>query len=635
MQKNNNHFNLLSFSNHMVIKTYLINLKLQIRDFFIFNSKSLINIKVVLGCFPIVFGISKTLYFKHQNDIFSNVLKNSLPGISPLSFQISWPTLEQIFLDQLQVDSTQFVTPNLNKSYIKRVDFYTDSLFIQTNSNWYTKQKQINMAAFNRLNLFEIYNKKQIGNNWYTIFSKIQKKSTFVDKTKKKNWNLYTTYDTSNTLAFRFNPKLIAVSKENNFILNLDELPLKLNSSSIFNQTFANNVLENALYLTKVDFIEKKQQVDLKKSSTNNVALFSADKLNIVPTNTTNTNKIKNRSKKTLFISQKVLNRKISNSFLCLAKQGPVGKGSSLLNDKKKSKFSASFPILNGVQNRILQNEIYENKKNLGFNNFTNTPNLQLDSNFLKIILNKKKFLENKLKENIFTLFPFSNFNELYFSSNLLKQKNLKFEINLLFQAIDEKACILSSSELVYLLELIEEIEIFHENYVMEPTNMSGYILPDSSNEQNLSLVVKSLYKKNTRLLHTIFSNSLKEFCNPLLQITIPKNFSYSLNSNLSSQIFNFYLQSKETHYDVSYIKGKNIYKGPSISQNKMTNELNTTNFSKLKQSIKQFFSSDSILSDRREIFFGKNAYAIQKHKPALPLALQGKGEKTLCFSSK
>ena len=83
------------------MKTYLINLKLQIRNFFISNSKSLINIKVVLGCFPIVFGISKTLYFKHQNDIFSNVLKNSLPGISPLSFQISWPTLEQIFLDQL------------------------------------------------------------------------------------------------------------------------------------------------------------------------------------------------------------------------------------------------------------------------------------------------------------------------------------------------------------------------------------------------------------------------------------------------------------------------------------------------------------------------------------------------------
>ena len=34
----------------------------------------------------------------------------------------------------------------------------------------------------------------------------------------------------------------------------------------------------------------------------------------------------------------------------------------------------------------------------------------------------------------------------------------------------------------------------------MEPTNISGYILPDSSNEQNLSLVVKSLYKKNTLL---------------------------------------------------------------------------------------------------------------------------------------
>ena len=602
MQKNNNNLNLLYFSNHMVIKTYIINLKLQIRDFFISNSKSLINIKVVLGCFPIVFGISKTLYFKHQDDTFSNVLKNSLPGISPLSFQISWPTLEQVFLDQLQFDSTQFVTPNLNKSYIKRIDFYTDSLFIQTNSTWYTKQKQINMAAFNRLDLFEIYNKKQIGNNWYTILSKIQKKSSFTDKTKKKNWNLYPTYDNSNTLAFRFNAKLTALSKENRYILNLDELPLKLNSSSIFNKTFSNNILENTLCLTKIDFIEKKQKMGLEKSDTNHVLLFSADKLNTLPTNITNRNKKKHGSKKTLFISQKVLNRKITNS---------------LLNHRKKSKFSASFTILNGIQNRILQNEISENKKNLGFNNFINTLSLQLDSNFLELILNKKNFLENKLKENLFnkTLFPFSNFHELYFSSNLLKQKNSKFEINLLLQAIDEKTYIFSSTELVYLLELIEEIEIFHENYVIKPTSMSGYILPDSSNEQNLSLVVKFLYKKNTRLLHTIFSNSLKKFWIPILQITIPKNFSYSLNSNLSSQIFNFYLQSKKTHYVVSDIQGKNIYTGPSITQNKITNELNTTNFTQLKQSIREFFSSDTILSDRREIFFGKNAYAIQKHK--------------------
>jgi ATP-dependent Zn protease/uncharacterized protein (UPF0248 family) len=609
MQKNNNHLNLLYFSNNMVMKTYLINLKLQIRNFFISNSKSLINIKVVLGCFPIVFGISKTLYFKHQNDIFSNVLKNSLPGISPLSFQISWPTLEQIFLDQLQVDYNQFGAPNLNKSYIKRVDFYTDSLFIQTNSNWYTKQKQVNMAAFNRLDLFEISNKKKIGNNWYTIFSKTQKKSSFTDKTKKKNWNLYPTYNTSNTLTFRFNPKLTAVAKKNSYILNLDELPLKLNSSSVFNQTLATDVLENALCLTKVNFIEKKQKIDFEKSGTNHILLFSADKLSILPTNIISTNKIKHGSKKTLFISQKILNKKITNC---------------LLNPRKKSKFSASVTILNGIQNRIPfalqskgQNEIYKNKKNLGFNNFTNTPSLHLDSNFLEIILNKKKFLENKLKENLFnkTLFPFSNFHELDFSSNLLKQKNIKFEINLLLQAIDEKTCIFSSAELLYLLELIEQIGIFHENYVMEPTSMSGYILPDSSNEQNLSLVVKFLYKKNTRLLHTIFSDSLKKLWNPVLQITIPKNFSYSLNSNLSSQIFNFYLQSKKTHYVVPYSQGKNIYQGPSISQNKITNELNTTNFTQLKQSVRQFFSSDSIISDRREIFFGKNAYAIQKHK--------------------
>lgn len=61
-------------------------------------------------------------------------------------------------------------------------------------------------------------------------------------------------------MTFRFNPKLTAVAKKNSYILNLDELPLKLNSSSVFNQTLATDVLENALCLTKVNFIEKNKK---------------------------------------------------------------------------------------------------------------------------------------------------------------------------------------------------------------------------------------------------------------------------------------------------------------------------------------------------------------------------------------
>ena len=100
-----------------------MNSKLQIRNFLIHNSKRIMNIKVLLGCFPIIFGVSKIFYSKHQDQIFLNILKHNLPGISSPQVQISWPTFEQIVSDQLQFAFTKSWISNTSNSYIKRVDF--------------------------------------------------------------------------------------------------------------------------------------------------------------------------------------------------------------------------------------------------------------------------------------------------------------------------------------------------------------------------------------------------------------------------------------------------------------------------------------------------------------------------------
>ena len=614
MKKNKHEASLSYFSNPMVIQLYLINFKLQARNFLISNAKKIMDIKVVLGCSPIVFGISKTLYSKHQYDTVLNILEHTLPGVSPLSTKISWPTLEQIFLNQLQFNSAVSFNPNINQSYIKRVDFYNDSVLIQTNFNWHTKQKQIYMGAFHSFEQAQIKTKKQIGNNWYTTFSINKKKYSFVDRSKqKKNWNLYSTHNTNNNFTLHFNHKLNTTTNKNNYILNLDELPLKLDWSSIFKPAFSNNIFKNSAPITKVKFEKKKERIHPKKIQKSNLPSklsFSVENFSMSSANIKSGSKI--IQKKTLFFSQKIFNTKIKNF---------------LLAHVKKSKSYSSFTLLKGIQIKNLQIGIQSNKVNLGIENIvekltgieSNFSTLEPSSNFSKIVSIKKKFLESKLKENFYSksFIPFSNFSDLDFSTDLLKQKKLKAEINILLNSIYSKKWALSANEIVSLLQCIEEITIFHENYVVKPSVMSGYLAPDTTNEQNISLVVKFLYKNTNRLLHTILLNSFKLLWNPILQINIPRNFSYSLNflnRKSSLPVLKFSPQSQAAHYFFSYAQEKNIYEGPSIAQNKITNELNVTNPVQFKQWMRQFLNSDTSLSDRREIFFGKNLYAGQNH---------------------
>ncbi len=566
--------------------------KLQIRNFFIHNSKGIVSIKVVLGCFPILFGLSKTFYSKYQDQTFSNLFKHNLPGTSLPQTEISWPTFEQIFSDYLQLDLIQSSISNISNSSVKRVDFYSDSALIQATSKWSTKQKQLYIGVFNNFELNTIKSKKQIGNNWYTIFSKTNKKYLFANNTKyKKNWNIcsnYATYDSTifknNVFINKFFTNLNKNTKAN-CSLSLDELPLKLNCNYMHKEALFNNSLENVLP-TKVVMLKQKTKVlNFKLSEMLAYDQFITFYENKKHTNTAIKQKIVFSFKQIFFFDSQQFN-----------------KVDEVTNQRKNSRI-----FLKGVQNFIPQIKINSTEKNL----LKITKNLSI----------KKNFLENKFKENFYNknLLPVSNFSYLNSSVdiNLVEKKIFKNEVFLLLESLFSGSWNLDYTEISDLLKFLEEISPFYENNVILPRTMSGYTLPDSTYTNNISLLTQLFYTKNCSLLHTVFPQFFKQLENPIFEINLSKNFSYSLNylnTKLTRPYFKLAPQSFYVNYYIPENKEKQIYQGFSIDQNNATNDLNLSNFNQVKKWIKQFLNSDTILTDRRETFFGKNIYAEKKN---------------------
>ena len=622
-KKNNYEQNLPYLGQNKDIQIYLMDSKLQIRNFLSYNSKRIISIKVLIGCFPIIFGVSKTFYSKYKDQTFLNLFKNNLPGMSSPHIEISWPTFEQIFSNQLQFEADKFPITNIYNSSIKRVDFYTDFVLMQTDSNWHTKQKQLYLGVFNTFESGTINTKKQIGNNWYSVFSKYNKKHDLNNITKhKKNWNLYSHYNTKNiTLTNQYkgtNNTTIILNNNNkfNYFLNLDELPLKLNSNYSNKYLFPKNIFRSIISLNQVKFNQKNKKIKFRKT---NKACF--DKFLVKQRCNEISLRVISLPKGSLFHYQKEL---YSKSLFPLKRITSNKSNESLIILKKTQ--TAIPPI----------------KKSSIETDFINFAEFEQSSNEVScfatnssIVSIKKIFLENKLKENFYkkNLLPFSNLTNLDFLVNVLKKleqssslsKNIplkesfKTEILMVLKSISSETWISSPTEVLDLLELIQEISTFYENSVISPRLMSGYALPDSNNQQNLSLLAQFFYKKNTKLLHTILSYSCQPLWNPTLEISLSKNFSYALNFlntklNKITPSLKFYLQPQLAIYHIPNNQEKTIYEGPSITQNRITNELNATNQSLVKQWIKQFLNSDTILTDRREIFFGKNVYTEQKN---------------------
>ena len=260
------------------------------------NFRGTFNLKIIVSFFPFIFGISYIIYSRYQSQVFTYFIHRNLPGAYPSFPKLRWETFQNIISPQLIPENTSRFfnldsTSNLNKSsikagnsqlattsvsrlnkFIKRVDFYNDSFLIKLNSNWLNKKKQIYVGIFSE-------NNHEIGNNWHLVSPKDCITFSYILPTKSVNKGLSFT-KTGNLTKYKIpserlnlNQNLIKkslVSKvltsssapvrraslltfpfQNDistkrkrgcdlrsrfevFYLNLDELPKKLNSRSIF-----------------------------------------------------------------------------------------------------------------------------------------------------------------------------------------------------------------------------------------------------------------------------------------------------------------------------------------------------------------------------------------------------------------
>ena len=554
---------LKDFFQNIYVYMYLTDLRIQIRNFLIHNSKIIMNTKVLIGCFPILFGISKAFYGKYQDQSFSNLFQHTLPGMCSKSAQLSWPTFEQIFVYKFESDFTQsFLLPKHN-SCIKSVDFYTDSVLIKPDLHWNTKQKQLYGGFF-----FNSRHKNttinRVGNNWYTISLPSQAISSShynlssENLTKsKKNWIVDFNFDKTKT-SLTVQPVFLSMNTDTktNFHFNLDELPTKLHHNYVANieQNFSqikynlkDSYAESYTPDTESPIFSAKIKKRFDQSSKKTIfvskkiykipKLFSVPNLNTLSLNQSSLNPNSNiflKGVKNLFLQNEINQQYIGKTSFLMSK--PV-----LVESSEKFDAQAQLVNLDSENPDLKLHEVnpylIEPKgsikswtKSLNLENkLSNQPdslNLDRKDSFLNLRNKKKLFFENTLKQNLYQkdIIFLTNFSYVNFFDEICKNKSFISSTSANFQSIlqflndqNSNNPSLKALTLKYLSTIVTEpnfdyatvSEIIHfiqdfscinGNTIIKPRVMSGYLLPDMSTSKNASLLAQFFYKENQRL---------------------------------------------------------------------------------------------------------------------------------------
>lgn len=269
------------------------------RNSIAYNWQQNINFRIGLTFFPFVFGISQMILLRYQDQTFSLFIQKNLPSILLSPQKLSWETYEHItsknlnlknffltnsYLEKLKTDlsselqfdltkDSRMITTkkvNLSKnqlmdqvsnsiSFLKRVDFYSDSILIELTSKWQKQKNQIYFGTFphkkqtlldgpvknRKKSSLNTLSDKVIGNNWYNISGRDL--SSFFTNIINSELNFI-----EESFPQKYSSSWIS-SHEAFFYHNFDELPLKLNQSY---DKKTNNLLVKKLpsTLTRTDF---------------------------------------------------------------------------------------------------------------------------------------------------------------------------------------------------------------------------------------------------------------------------------------------------------------------------------------------------------------------------------------------
>ena len=650
------------------------------RNSIAYNWQQNINFRIGLTFFPFVFGISQMILLRYQDQTFSLFIQKNLPSILLSPQKLSWETYEHItsknlnlknffltnsYLEKLKTDlsselqfdltkDSRMITTkkvNLSKnqlmdqvsnsiSFLKRVDFYSDSILIELTSKWQKQKNQIYFGTFphkkqtlldgpvknRKKSSLNTLSDKVIGNNWYNISGRDL--SSFFTNIINSELNFI-----EESFPQKYSSSWIS-SHEAFFYHNFDELPLKLNQSY---DKKTNNLLVKKLpsTLTRTDFSTIYDGIQREEHSRINKSLTSKEYP--LKDNLKKIFYLKYTPLKTKYLFDKTLEK---NKYSLIS---PFQQKISLfafntkieyfkfdLNKVSEQKSLALKLSQDGYKTRdklhkksnFLQNEFktFFYKKGLNpinFLAFFDSRMLTQEDSFLNGYSNESRMLTQEdlslndyCSEQILKKLDLvrldSSLNSTISADRAATHENFFF-INKMVTP-PELSTILDGTTKNREDSFLKKEQI-EQNFIIRPRVMSGYKFPDMKTSEIRSLILQFFYRNTISNIISFFKNPLtqetKSIFSPLLKIELPSSFVFHSTYNIPKLT-----QPKlGLQYRPTFLEGitNTIYQGPGVVRNKFSKDLEITNKEYVQNWLKKYLSPDNPLTDRRNSFFGKN----------------------------
>jgi ATP-dependent Zn protease len=680
------------FTNLQIWKITFIKLKVSVEQYRNYSRNSInlmwkqnTNFRIGITFVPVVLGISQMIILRYQDQTFSVFIQKNLPSISLSPQKLSWETYEHItskkfdlknffltnfYVEKIKTDlsskmsgkqaekrflnfssvNRELLSNQFSNSldFLKRIDFYSDSILIEFTSKWQKKENQIYFGIFpNDLNFnSKNFISQKVGQEDKKQFF-LKSDAGIFNENKQQIFSdqLFDTAETDNELSCSENETLNSsknlsarVIGNNWYTISARDLNLFFNNSFLRGTIFDGRELSSS---HPINWIKQNSvfKIFFKLLIPENYFSFFYNNLDELPVklNESYYQKIEN-----LDIKKLSLKKKISPWSTISIENGPGhSKGMNTLVESKFYKSSKNFnrlprkkffslkdiSLLSKNKNILHQKLLFAFRNKPNYSKFGSLPSAKVMGREQNSVLfklshdnyqNREKFYKKyNLLQNEFKMFfyekglnpsnflvfldSFSNTNLNNYNENELQ------EFNLLFDYCSEQ--ILKKLDLLELdTKMVFPQSVYHEeNFVVQPRIMSGYKFPDMRTSDIQSLILQFFYRNIfSNIIYFFknpFSQETKKVFSPLIKIELPSSFIFHSKYNFK----NFTQPKLNIKYRPTYLEGipETAYLGPGVVRNRINKDVEITNKEYVQNWLKKYLSSDNPLTDRRDEFFG------------------------------
>lgn len=284
---------------------FVSNYRIRTRTLITTNCKKLNNIQFVIAFFPFIFTFSFLIRSRYKEQLFSYLVKDTLPGICVSHQNLSWETFREITSKKVVSfsDDNSNISPQKykyfpskvashgegkyqenndchslddheklrNQDFIERLDVSSNLILLEMKPAWEQKQKQFyigflpkkNQITLNKLPLFFDRKQKVVKNEIVHISnSPLQIKNTKNNNKEKFSEHKFYARKQNFLRSYKdkINLKTTLINKKSNFVslnvfskqqfqqkfFDLDELPLKLDQNC--SEVLSSKTQENQRY---------------------------------------------------------------------------------------------------------------------------------------------------------------------------------------------------------------------------------------------------------------------------------------------------------------------------------------------------------------------------------------------------